>query len=202
MPAADPTLSQLLARLERQPATLPASAATELLGAIIQAVAACHARDGAPCHGAITADRVILAADGAVRVIGAEAARELQALGLNRERLWREHGVALPPSASLPRFDQRADVTQAGVLGVALLLRRPLQEDEYPRRIEDLVLEATPDAGSSALRLWLQQALQLRARGNFTSAVEAARHYAELPLAPGWSFRSRRLIGRMACLGL
>ncbi|MGE3403615.1 MAG: hypothetical protein AB7K63_13550 [Vicinamibacterales bacterium] len=202
MPAGDLTVSQLLARLESQPGTLPVSAATELLGAIIQAVAACHAREGAPFHGAITAERVILAADGSVRLTGEGAARDLQALALNRERLWREHGVALPPSASLPRFDQRADVTQVGVLGVALLLRRPLEACDYPRAIEDLLLQATSDPGSSALRLWLQQALQLRARGNFTSAVEAARHYAELPLAPGWSFRSRRLIGRMACLGL
>jgi hypothetical protein len=33
--------------------------------------------------------------------------------------------------------------------------------------------------------MWLQQAIQLHARGNFMSAVDAARHYAELPLAPG-----------------
>ena len=49
----------------------------------------------------------------------------LEGLGRNREQLWREFGLALPASASLPRFDQRSDVTQVGAVVLAIAIRRP-----------------------------------------------------------------------------
>jgi hypothetical protein len=180
----------VLAHAEQRPDTLPDAAAIELLGGVVRALAAFHGGDGSPFHGALTALRVVVAPDATIAFTDIGAFRELEALQLNRERLWREHRVALPAAASLPRFDQRADITQVGVLAVSLLLRRRLRETEYPRPVEDLVIEATAapvlDAPvASALRMWIQQALQLKARGNFTSGLDAAQGYAELPLPPG-----------------
>ena len=190
MPKAGVPLSRVLALVEPCPDTLPDAAAVELLGGVVRALAAFHERPGAPCHGALTGGRVIVAPDATITFAGLDAWRELAALQLNRERLWRDHEVALPAAASLPRFDQRADITQVGVIGVTLLLRRRLRADEYPRPIDDLVIQATSaplldSPGASGLRMWLQQALQLKARGNFTSGPEAAQSFAALPLPAG-----------------
>jgi hypothetical protein len=184
------TLSRVLAHAEQRPGALPDAAAIELLGGVARALAAFHDGPGNPFHGALTARRVVIASDATIAFTDIGAFAELQALQLNRERLWREHQVALPAAASLPRFDHRADITQVGVLGLSLLLRRQLRASEYPRPVDDLVVQATAvpvlDARvASALRMWLQQALQLKARGNFTSGPDAARGYADLPLPPG-----------------
>jgi hypothetical protein len=71
---------------------------------------------------------------------------------------------------------------------LAVALRRPLRDDEYPRGAADLVVAATSDlsaVGASALRMWLQQALQLHPRSMFASAVEAERAFAALTSTPG-----------------
>ena len=194
MPITGVSVARILTHVAVHPGELPDVAAIELLGGVVRAVAAFHQGDGAPSHGAVRAQHVAVAPDGSILLSGRGVAQELQPLQLNRERLWREFGLALPAAASLPRFDQRADITQVGVLGVALLLRRPLAATEYPRPIGDLVLQATSASTpeqpgdprvASALRMWLQQAIQLNARGNFTAAVDAAQAYAELPLPVG-----------------
>jgi hypothetical protein len=99
----------------------------------------------------------------------------LETLQRNREQYWREFGVALPPAAGLPHFDQRADVTQLGAAALALALRRRLRDDEYPGGIAELIMLATPAVKGrpSPLRMWLQQALQLHPRANFECARQA-----------------------------
>jgi hypothetical protein len=104
----------------------------------------------------------------------------LEQLKYSRERYWKELRVALPMTVGLPRFDERTDLTQVGVVALALMIGRPLQDDEYPGRIEDLVASArsrTADGSSepltSALREWLRRALQLDVRSSFRSLSEA-----------------------------
>ncbi len=48
----------------------------------------------------------------------------------------------MPPSAGLPRFDHRADVTGMGLVALALILGRPLAADEFPHAIPALLNEA------------------------------------------------------------
>jgi hypothetical protein len=109
----------------------------------------------------------------------------LESLQRNREQLWREFRLAFPASASLPRFDQRADVAQLGATVLAIALGRPLRASEYPRAINEAVIAATLAArpgetgtSSSALRMWLQEALHLHPRATFSSAVDAEASYA------------------------
>src|SRR5438105_3113904 len=89
----------------------------------------------------------VVAADGATgellqiileHVLGAA----IEQLQYGRDRLWQEFRVAMPPSAGLPRFDHRADVTGMGLVSLALILGRPLRTDEFPHRIPDLLNEA------------------------------------------------------------
>ena len=181
-------LSELLARLESSGEILSHAGMLELAGTVVRALAVLHKLPGGVAHGAVTPSHVVLAADGSAVLTDGVFGGALESLQWNREKLWREFHLALPAAASVPRFDQRADVTQLGAVILAVALRRPLRSDEYPRPAADLVVEATRDTtspGMSALRMWLQQALQLHPRATFASAVEAERGFAEIIATPG-----------------
>ena len=177
------TLADLLGALEFGTVSLDDGALLELGFLTIRAVASLHEVAGTFAHAALTPAHVLLGADGSVLLTGAIFGDALQALQRNREQLWREFGVALPPSAGAPRFDRRGDVTQLGALVLAILLRRALTPTEYPRSVGDLVhaaverLPTVSPVGRTALRTWLQQALQLQARAPFASALDAERAY-------------------------
>jgi hypothetical protein len=164
---------------------LPQPAALELAGRMLRVVAALHQVPGMS-HGAITAAHVVITRTGGVVLTDAAFGPALEGLQRNREQLWREFRVALPASASLPRFDQRADVAQLGATVLAIALGRPLRESEYPRAINAAVFAATlaarhGESGTSAsgLRMWLQEALHLHPRASFASAVDAHNAYAD-----------------------
>src|SRR5258705_224972 len=67
------------------------------------------------------------------------AGAAIEQLRFSPERYWAELRIALPKTAGPARFDQRADATQIGAVALALLLGRPLHEDEYPGRVTELV---------------------------------------------------------------
>ena len=176
------TLADLLAALEFGTVTLNDGPLLELAEMIAGAVSDMH-ESGTFAHAALTPAHVLLRSDGSVLLTGAVYGDALQGLQRNREQLWREFSVALPPSAGVPRFDHRTDVTQLGILVLSVLLRRTLALDEYPRGLIELVNTATERmsvgaAGISALRQWTQQALQLQARTVFSSAIDAERSFA------------------------
>ena len=86
----------------------------------------------------------------------------------------------MPPSAGLPRFDHRADVTGVGLVALALVLGRPLHPAEFPNHLPTLLNEARERTAlgeeqplSQPLRDWLARALQLDTRRAFASAPEA-----------------------------
>lgn len=193
-------LSHLLAHVESTREVLPDSAVFELASLIVNAVASLHAWPGGCSHGAINPAHILITDDGRVVLTDGVFGAGLEALQRNRDALWREFRLAIPPAANLARFDQQTDVTQMGAVILALVLRRPLQAAEYPRGVSDLVVSATESAevrgGSAAgptVRMWLQAALQTHSRLAFRSAVEAQRSLSELP-----SIRGSRDEGAMA----
>jgi hypothetical protein len=180
-------LSEVLAGLEFKTVSLSGEELLELAGSIVTAVATMHERLPALAHGALTPEHIALQHDGTTMLNGAVYGDALQALQRNREHLWRDFGLALPTAASLPRFDQRGDVTQLAAVVLAITQRRSLRRDEYPKETRDLALSVTvtDDAATNGkLRLWLQDALQLHGRVTFANAVEAARSFRDvLPAA-------------------
>jgi len=179
-------LSDYLAGLESNGTVLTYLGMLELGASVVKAVAALHRLPSGLAHGAVTPAHIVLAANGSAVLTDSVFGAALESLEWNREKLWREFHVALPASASLPRFDQRADVTQLGAVVLAIALGRRLRDDEYPRSAADLVIAATPDLaapGASALRMWLQQTLQLHPRSPFASAVDAERAFAQITAA-------------------
>ena len=98
----------------------------------------------------------------------------------------------MPPSAGIPRFDHRADVTGIGLVALALVLGRPLRADEFPQRIPALLNEGRERTAlgneqplSPPLRSWLARALQLDLRRAFASAPEALTALGDLYFEEG-----------------
>ena len=184
-------LSHLLAHLEATGEVVPESAMLELSSLVINAVASLHSWPGGLAHGAINPAHALLTHDGRIMLTDCVFGAGLEALQRNREQLWKDYGLAMPAAASLARFDQQADVTQMGALILAIVLQRPLRGSEYPRGVMDVVMAATESASTgvpgatSALRMWLQEALQIHPRLAFRSAVEAQRSFADINATSG-----------------
>jgi len=176
-------LSDVLAALEFKTATLSGNELLQLAASVVKAVAGIHEHIAPRSHGALTPAHIVIHRDGATTLTGAVFAEALQSLERNREVLWREFGLALPASASMPRFDQRGDVTQLGMIVLAIAIRRSLRRDEYPRGTTDLVntVALAEDLAKDArVRQWLQDALQLQGRVVFSSAVDAAEVFSDI----------------------
>ncbi len=136
-----------------------------------------HNRESA--IGALAAERLILTPQ--ARLVIAEHAfgPALEKLNLGRDRLWRDFRVAMPPSAGLPRANQRADTNAMGVVALSLLLGRVLAEDEFPGQLPALVETLTERRDgqavplSAALSQWLQRTLQFDVRTAYQTPHEA-----------------------------
>ncbi len=178
-------LPELLAQLTREHIVLTRPASMELCARIVRAAAMLHEKPGLT-HGAITPAHSVVTREGAV-LTDSVFGGALEALQRNREQLWREFQIAMPSSASLPRFDTRADVTQLGIVVLTIVLGRMLAAEEYPRPISDIINAATTEvhptatvSTASRLRMWLYQAMQLHPRENFANACEADRAFQEI----------------------
>jgi hypothetical protein len=174
------TLSDILAALEFGTLTLSDDELLELAASVVQAAGSMHAALGTLAHGTLSSTHVVVTRDGSTVFTGAVFGDAVQALKRNRTHLWREFGLVLPAAASVPRFDQRGDVTQLGALILSIGQRRSLHRDEFPRGINDLALATSIGSSSqltSRLRTWLQDTLQLHGRVVFDSCVDAARKF-------------------------
>ena len=179
-------LPDLLREAHKSNPSLTLPAALELASQIVSAVATLHRKPGF-AHGAISPAHIVVTRQAKIVLTDCAFGDALETLHRNREQLWREFRVAMPSSASLPRFDVRSDVTQLGATVLSIMLGRPLTADEYPKCVSDLVNDATvdaapgqPDSGPSRLRMWLYRGLQLHPRENFGSAVAAERAFNDM----------------------
>src|SRR5437867_7436180 len=173
-------LSKLLQFAEHDNVTLDIDAALCLLRQLVPAVALLHESAPDVSHGAIAAERIIVTPGAHVILVEHVLGSALEQLRLPLERYWKALAVPLPRRASAPRFDQRADVAQLGVVALALILGRPLSDDEYPSRLGEAVSGAWAMSSSggleplpTGLRNWLACTLQLDRKNSFESAVQA-----------------------------
>jgi hypothetical protein len=173
-------LSDILRVADERGLYLDINAAMCLIRQLVPAMALLHenARDAA--HGLVALERLIVTPQGRLVIAEHVCGAAVEQMQYGRERLWHEFRVAMPPSAGIPRFDQRADVTGIGVVALSLVLGRPLKDDEFPRRVGDLLNDARERTAlgdeqplSPALRSWLARALQVDVRRAFASAPEA-----------------------------
>jgi hypothetical protein len=173
-------LSDILRVAEERRLHLDINAALCLVRQLVPALALLHenARDAA--HGLIAPERLIITPQGQLIVAEHVCGAAVEQMQYGRERLWHELRIAMPPSAGIPRFDQRADVTGIGVVALSLVLGRALRDEEFPRGVNDLLNTARERTAlgeeaplSHGLRAWLACALQTDIRRAFASAPES-----------------------------
>jgi PEGA domain-containing protein len=176
-------LSDLLSRAAERRINLDINASLALIGQLVPAMAALHETTREMpglAHGALGPERLVVTPDARLIVVEYTMGAALEQLRFAPERYWHELRVAVPRASGLPRFDQRIDVTQIGIVALSLILGRLLRDDEYPARIGDVVASTWAISARGGfeplpqgLRGWLGRALQLDARSAFASASEA-----------------------------
>jgi hypothetical protein len=173
-------LSDILRVAQEKQLQLDINAALCLIRQLVPAVAVLHENARDVAHGLIAPERLIVTPNARLVIVEHVLGAAIEQLQFGRDRLWQEFRVAMPPSAGLPRFDHRADVTGMGLTSLALILGRPLRADEYPHRIPDLLNEVRERSAlgeeqslSQPLRVWLERSLQIDVRRSFASAPEA-----------------------------
>ena len=172
-------LIEILTDVERAGQVLDLNAALYLVRQVVSAIGALHAH-AKVAHGAIAPERLFVTPRGRLLIGEYALGAALEQLKYSRERYWKELRVALPMNVGLSRFDERADLTQVGVLALALMLNRPLRDDEYPKQLEDLVasvrarrIDGAEEPLPAGLLEWLKRTLQLDARHSFRSIAES-----------------------------
>jgi hypothetical protein len=171
-------LSRILEVAAASGLELDINAALCLVRQLVPAVAMLHQNARDVSHGAIAPERILITPNARVVIVEYVLGAAVEQLGYNRERLWKELRVAAPSSAGAPRINHRTDVMQLGMVALALVVGRPLDDDDL-RYVGDLVTSATESSSggrepiSEPLRRWLSRSLQLDARASFESALEA-----------------------------
>ena len=173
-------LLEAATNLPAHEATSPSvDAALGFLLELLPALHAFHSATGLP-HGAVAPGRITVTAAGEVVLLDTLFGQAIERLQFNRQRLWTEFGLAMPASAGALRFDPAADVSQACLAAMTIVLGRPLRENDYPDALPDLITEVIEIAqirGSSRfasdLHKFLHRALPLPARRAHANAEEA-----------------------------
>ena len=184
--AAGDRLSRILTDAEGARPAVDVSSALHLVRQLIAAVAALHQHTRV-AHGAIALERLCVTPRGQLVVVEYPLGSALEQLNYSRQRYWKELRVALPADAGPPRFDERTDLVQVGMVALSLLLARPIRDEEYPQQIEHLAASASARsaAGTSEplpppVREWLRRTLQLDARNSFRSAFDAQAAFGQV----------------------
>ena len=177
-------LAEILAFAESRLLPIETNAALCLIRQLVHALSMLHQKAPDLCHGAIGPERLIVTPQARLVIVEHVLGAALDQLHYTHEQYWKTLRIPLPRTGSGPHFDRRADITQAGVTALALIIGRPIAEDDYPARIGEMAagtwaLSATGgiEPLPAALREWLMRAIQLDPRNPFPSALEA---WAEL----------------------
>ena len=177
-------LSEVLAFAESRLLPIETNAALCLIRQLIHALALLHQKMPDVCHGAVGPERIIVTPQARLVLVEHVLGAALDQLHYTHEQYWKTLRIPLARTGSGPQFDRRSDITQAGVTALALIIGRPIAEDDYPTRIGEMAsgtwaLSATGaiEPLPAALRDWLMRAIQLDPRNPFPSALEA---WAEL----------------------
>ena len=175
----------------KKPRTL--AFALRLIRQLAPALTALQRQAPGMVHGAVTADRIILSAEGRLVIREHMVGSALESLGLPAARLASEFGVlALPIKSVTATIDERCDVAQLALVAVSLMAGRRIALDEYPDALPGVLDEiarrhhAPGPVRFESLRRWLERALQIGDQP-FESAQDAEATLAGLEDEPGRS---------------
>lgn len=160
-------------------------AAIGFLLEILPALSALHST-AKFAHGAIAPGRLTLTPAGEIVVLDSLFGQALERLRFNPRRLWNEFQIAMPPAGPL-QFGCAADVGQASLTAMMIIVGRMFREDELPGGLPSLLAEVVDIAqisGStrlaSRLQTILERTLPLPTGRPYASAGEAAAEVRQL----------------------
>ena len=164
---------------------LPPAFVIWIVSQTLDPISALHAEGDDVAHAALTADRIILAPDGCVRVVEHVLGAALSHLQYSPVRLWQEFGIlALSDDQGQARLDGRGDVFQLGVVALSMLLARRITRGDVDDRLPALLDEWSESSRAplfyEPLRQWLERALQIGDRP-YDSAAAALAGLREMP---------------------
>jgi hypothetical protein len=144
---------------------------------VLPALCGLHAGVGF-AHGTITPSRTVLTPAGQIVLLDGIYGDALTYLRYSRHRLWLEFGIATASGGS--RLDQRADIAQAALAGVMLILGRPLRNDEYLsglsgvlREVVDIAQIRSTTSFAIGVEEFFERALPVAASKPYSSADDA-----------------------------
>lgn len=166
-------------------------AAIGFLLEILPALAALHST-AKFAHGAVAPGRLTLTPAGQIVVLDSLFGQALERLQFNRRRLWSEFQIAMPPAAGPAHFDVAADLSQASLTAMMIVVGRMFREDELPQGLASLLAEVLDIAQirgngrfASGLQGILGRTLPLPTQRPYASADEAAAEVRQLALEIG-----------------
>src|SRR5688572_4280993 len=143
-------LSEFLELALHAPLRIDIDTALLIVRELLPAIAVLHDSRNVT-HGAIAPERLVLTPQGRLVIVDHGLGLALGKLGYSRKRFWQQLRVPVPQGTGKIVFDARTDVIQIGMVALALILGRPIEEDEFPQSLEKLLDSAkeTPSIGSS-----------------------------------------------------
>jgi hypothetical protein len=174
-----PRLSDLLRIAHQREAVIDVAAAVALIRQLLSATALLHEQVPHVANGLIAPERLIVTQQGRVAIAEQALCTAIEQLRNNPDQLWRRFRIATNPATHVRRFDYRTDLLNIGLVALALLLGRPLTDEDFPERIPVLLDTARERAPlghrplSPRFRDWLTRALQLDPSRIFASPSEA-----------------------------
>ncbi|MEO5823067.1 MAG: hypothetical protein ABIT71_21395, partial [Vicinamibacteraceae bacterium] len=130
-------------------------------------------------HGAIAPERLVYTSQQRLVIVDHGIGAALMRMNLPRKKLWEQFRIA-SPATNRAVFDEKMDVVQIGLVALALLLGRPLTDEEYPAQTKRLIFsvkETSSRIGSRPigpeLRRWLERATGVDEAQMFASIKEA-----------------------------
>jgi hypothetical protein len=143
-------------------------------------VAAWHEELRAVPIGVIGPERIVITRAGRLVLVESVLGAVVEQLGYSQERYWGELRVAVPATAGDPSIDARSDVTQLGIVALALMLGRGLTTTDYPGGIGRALGDAASRTEGGRLHVlppplysWLLRALQIDVKDAFASPADA-----------------------------
>ena len=144
---------------------------------VLPALCGLHAGVGF-AHGTITPSRTVLTPAGQIVLLDGIFGDALTYLRYSRRKLWLEFGIATALEGS--RLDRRADIAQAALAGVMLILGRPLRNEEYLtglsgvlREVVDIAQIRSTTSFAIGVEEFFERALPVPSSKPYTSADDA-----------------------------
>ena len=171
-------LSTVLESLAAIPLTVECDVALQIVRDLLPAIGILH-DSRKVTHGAIAPERLVYTSQQRLVIVDHGLGAALMRMNLPRKKLWEQFRIA-SPATNRAVFDEKMDVVQIGLVALALLLGRPLADDEYPAQVKRLIFsikETSSRIGSRPigpeLRRWLERATGVDEAQTFNSIKEA-----------------------------